>query len=630
MNDKNITVIPENTEKYISFSKQVSKRMHLRFIDSFRFMASSLDTLARNLLPGEFHTLNRFFSFSQVPLLLRKGVYPYDYISHVERFKETTLPKKEDFFNKLNQAPISDDDYNHAKQIWNTFNIKNLGEYSDLYVKSDVLLLTDIFENFRNVCMKNYNLDPAWYYTAPGLSWDAMLKKTKVRLELLTDYDMLLFVENGIRGGISQCSHRYGIANNKYLTHYDESRASNFLIYLDANNLYGGAMSQPLPLKNFKWIEPTSATVESILNAPDDSSFGYILEVDLEYPVDIHDNHSDLPLAPETIKLPNTTENRLLTTLYDKHKYVIHYRNLKLYLNLGIKLAKVHRVLKFNQTPWLKDYIDLNTKLRAEASSDFHKSFFKLMNNAVFGKTMENIRKRVDIKLVTNEKKAEKWISRTNFVDRTIFSHQLVAIHLRRTHFKFNKPIAVGMAVLDISKTLMYDFHYSKMVEKYGRNLKLLYTDTDSFIYNIITDDIYDDIKVNLNVYDTSDYAKDNIYGIPLVNKKVLGKMKDENKGCIMTEFIGLRSKMYAFKVNEDVTKKLKGVKKCVVEGSINFEDYKRCLFDHHQKSVNMNGIRSKRHELTSVTINKLALSPYDQKRYVLEDNVTTLPHGHY
>ena len=148
-------------------------------------------------------------------------------MSGIEKFSEEKLPPKEEFYSKLNDCGVSDEDYDHAKKVWKEFEVKNMGEYHDLYLKSDVLLLADVFEEFRNVCMENYSLDPAWYYTSPGLSWDALLKHSKIFLELLSDVDMLLMFEKGIRGGISMISNRYGKANNKYMGEkYDPNESS--------------------------------------------------------------------------------------------------------------------------------------------------------------------------------------------------------------------------------------------------------------------------------------------------------------------------------------------------------------------------------------------------------------------
>ncbi|GFS76715.1 uncharacterized protein NPIL_654761 [Nephila pilipes] len=437
-----INVIPENTEKYISFSKKISKRFSIRFLDSCRFMPSSLEKLAINLKSDQFRNVRSFISDDKVSLLMRKGCFPYDYVSDVEKLNDTCLPPKEKFYNRLNDEDITDDDYQHANHVWNAFNIKSLGDYSDLYVKTDVLLLSDIFENFRSVCMKAYNLDPVWYYTAPGLSWDSMLKLTNVKIELLMDYDMYLFVEKGIRGGISQCSNRYAMANNKFLPNFEPSKPQNFLLYLDANNLYGWAMSQPLPLNNFKWVD-----FLEVDHIDENGGKGYILEVDLEYPESLHDYHSDLPLAPESSVPPGCKEKRLLTTLYPKTKYVVHIRNLKQYLKLGLVLKKVHKILEFHQESWLQPYIKMNTQFRTEAENEFEKNFYKLMNNAIFGKTMENIRKRVDIRLCSNGEKAERLISKPNFKDRTIFCENLAAFHMSRTSLTLNKPIALGMSI---------------------------------------------------------------------------------------------------------------------------------------------------------------------------------------
>lgn len=622
--EKKIGVIAENEEKYISFSKQVGK-LQLRFLDSFRFMASSLESLASNLQRENFKITKTYFSSSEVELLFRKGVYPYDYMDSMSKFDETCLPPKEAFYSNLNESEISDDDYEHAEKVWREFNIQNMGEYTELYVKTDVLLLADVLQAFRSKCYETYGLDMAWYFTAPGLSWDAMLKHTQVQIELLTDYDMLMFVEKGIRGGVSQCSHRYAKANNEYMAEYTAEERKSYLLYLDENNLYGWSMSQSLPLRDFQWCDDFI----DVTAISDDSETGYILEVDLDYPCELHDEHNAYPLAPVNKIPPGCKEKRLLLTLENKRNYIVHYRNLKLYLKHGLVLKKIHKVIQFHQEPFLKKYIEHNTTLRMAATNSFEKNFYKLMNNSVFGKCMEDVRRRRDIRLCCTDKQAEKLIAKPNFHERNIFSSTLAAVHMRKTEIFFKKPITIGMAVLDISKTLMYKFYYEYMQPTYKQNLNLLYTDTDSFIFHIFTEDIYNDMKKSLERFDTSDYAENNVYGMPRVNKKKLGLMKDECAGGIMTEFAGLRSKVYSYIQGGDTTKKLKGVKKQALKRRIHFDDYKNCIMNSQRKLTHMQTIQSTKHDIFTCKINKLALSPHDEKRYVREDNISTFAWGH-
>ncbi|GBL73886.1 hypothetical protein AVEN_230832-1 [Araneus ventricosus] len=258
---------------------------------------------------------------------MRKWCFPYDYVTNIGILDETCLPPKESFCNRPNEDQISQDEYEHAKKVWNAFNLRTLGDYSDLYFKTDVLLLSDIF---RNVYIKTYNLDPAWYYTAPGLSWDAMLKFTQVRIEFLNDYDMYLFVGKGIRGGVSQCSNRYAKANNKYVQDYDKTKHQNYLLCMDANNVYGWAMSQPLPLKNFKMIDSID-----IAKIEKESPKGYILEVDLKYHESLHDSHSDFPLAPECLIPPGRKTERLVASEKKLRS------SLDDYLKFGLVLKKI-------------------------------------------------------------------------------------------------------------------------------------------------------------------------------------------------------------------------------------------------------------------------------------------------
>jgi len=252
--------------------------------------------------------------------------------------------------------------------------------------------MADIFKNFRNTCIKSYGLDPVQYYTLPGYTWDAMLKHTGIQFESLTDIDMVLFVERGIRGGLSQCSHRYARAINKYMPSYDPSKPSSYLMYYDVNNLYGWAMCQPLPYADFRWVENIASF--DVMSVASDSAFGYVLEVDLAYPKNLHDAHADLPFCLTCDKPPGKREIKLLATLFDKQRYVMHYRNLQQCIRHGLQVTKIHRVLQFAQSPWLRGYIELNTYFWPLANNDFEKNLYKLMNNANFRKTMENVRNR--------------------------------------------------------------------------------------------------------------------------------------------------------------------------------------------------------------------------------------------
>ena len=278
----------------------------------------------------------------------------------------------------------------HAQKVWKEFGIRNLGEYHDLYVQTDTSLLADVYGKFRNKCIEIYGLNP-YFLSAPGLAWQACLKKTEVKLELLTDINMLLMIEDGIRGGICQSVHRHAKTNNKYMKNYNKSIESSYLMYLDANNFYGRGMSKKLHINGFKWENDLPRFNETFIkNYNENSDVGYFLEVDIKYPKQLWNSHKDLPFLPERRKLEKV--EKLVCSIEDKEKYVIHIKALKQALNHGLVLKDVHRVIKFNQEAWLKSYIDMNTKLRTEAKNDFEKDFFKLMNNSVFGKTMENVR----------------------------------------------------------------------------------------------------------------------------------------------------------------------------------------------------------------------------------------------
>ena len=472
---KEIKCVAKNVEKYITFSVG-----GLRFIDSLNFLQGSLDSLV-SATPKESLKITSTISKGS-ELLYKKDFYPYEYMDSWERFSETSLPNKENIYSKMNDENITDEEYAHAKRVWEAFECKTLGDYHDLYVKTDVALLAYVFENFRNLCQEQYGLDPAHYYTSPGLSWDALLKKTGVELELFTDLEMHLFLERGMRGGISMVNKRYAKANNPLVPDYDPSKPKKYTMYLDANNLYGWAMSKPLPKRDFKW-KRVLPSEDEIMEKKEAAKNGWILEVDLEYPAELNKEHNSYPLAPEKkvvknelmsdyqislmqdLDLAPPDSKKLLLTLEDKKSYVVHYRNLQFYLKQGMKLKRVHRVLEFEQERWMEPYIRMDTQFRKNAKSDFEKNFYKLMNNSVFGKTMEHLRNRVDIKIVRSNEidKIRKLIASPLYSRHVAFSNDMMGIDMRKRKLLLNKPVYTGMTILDNSKILMCDFFYNKL-----------------------------------------------------------------------------------------------------------------------------------------------------------------------
>ena len=632
-----LEVIPRSSEKFLSLFLD-----NFVFIDSFQFLPNSLSNLAELLVKKSVDDLKetrKYFSRKVFPFVVRKGVMCYDYIDSWEKLEEKQLPSKEAFFNSISNKHISDAEYKYALMMFKVFKCKNIKDYLKEYLKVDVLLLADVFESFREKSLEYYGLDPAKYLTAPSLSYDAMLKFTEVKLDLISDIDMYNFFEKGIRGGMTNVVQRFAQVEE------DDSH----IVYYDCNNLYGFAMIQPLPFKDFAWVNPKYYSSFDVTQIADDNLEGYILEVTLDYPLHLHDLHNMLPLAPEkksiffnqlspyaksvlngmNVKYKKSA-CKLISTLSKKERYIVHYRVLKLYLQLGLLLIEIHRIVSFKQSCWMKPYIEFNNQKRKEADSDFDKEFFKLMNNSTFGKCMENVKRRVKMVLTSSEERCISIIRKPTFHSLHIFNPNFVGIQYKKPLLELDKPIYIGFSILDLSKMHMFDFHYNVILRTFGGNaVRLLYTDTDSLLYLVLHPRFFDLLYMIRDYFDFSNLGKSNVLYSDK-NKKVLGKFKDEMAGKVVKEFVGLRPKMYSILLESDENiKRVKGIKKQCVDKYLHSE-FKKVLFNQTVSFATFNSIRSYKHEVFTTIERKLALSPFEDKRWLCDDGIHSLAYGHY
>ena len=647
--EEKINVIPNSGEKFMTFSIG-----NMKFIDSFQFMTASLEKLTESLKAKTGDTYAKFkimkanFTDEELALIGRKGFYPYEFVDSSEKLTHKGLPPREAFYSQVRLEGISEEDYKHAQNVYSSFKCKDFGDYHWLYLKTDVLLLADIFENFRKMCLEHYKLDPANYLTAASLAWDAMLLKTKVELELISDPEVLAMVEKSKRGGLTFVgSKRYAKANNRRMgEQYDKDKDSSYMLYVDANNLYGHAMVQPLPQKDVKF--DNTATLESILATPDDSETGYFAEVDIEFPKELHEKLKQFPPCPETL-MPQVewfsdyqrevmektnskpTAEKLIPHLMKHEDYVLHYRNLKFIHNLGA-VIKLKRVISFKQSRWMADYINSNNAERAKAKASKNKfldELFKLMNNSVFGKTMEDVRNRQNMHLTTDRNNALKWFTKIEFKGSN-YIDGLYLIQTHKTETLYDKPVYVGCAILDISKVRMMDFHCNTIHKNLEGNYDLLYSDTDSLIYHIRHRNLYKWLFDNQDEFDLSNltgkYWSDN-------NESVLGKMKLEVGSNIITEFCALSPKSYCYKYFEKLycekeVKKAKGVSLAVSAKTMEASDYKRVLDSNQSQTRKIHGIRSFNQQLYTTCEDKVVLNSFYDKM-ILVDNINCLPYGY-
>ncbi|XP_053206582.1 uncharacterized protein LOC128390835 [Panonychus citri] len=635
----NITIIPQTMEKYIGWFVG-----NLAFLDSYAFLPASLDTLSKDLSLYEKETfLRQEWKSCDLTDLLDKAALPYEYLDSFDRYNEQQLPKIESFYSSLTDKNISIEMYERLQRVWKQFNCENLADLIDIYLRLDVYLLAAVFENFRETSLNDFGIDPPHYMSVPGLSFASAIKMLKVSLKIFTDLEMYMMIENGIRGGFTTVAKRHVKANNRLLKSYDGGEQT-WLLYLDVNNLYGKAMCDVLPIGNYKWTKPCD--LEFFLTIHDEAETGYILEVDLLYPETLHNLHNDFPLAPHKLVISDemlsptakkilkqleqrsTKTEKLVATFLPRTRYVIHYRTLKYYIAKGMQVTTIHRAISFNQKRWLSPYVNLCTEKRKRASSPFVSSLYKLFVNSNYGKLMEDKRKRVKVDLVTSDAMAARRARKHLCKNMRILAEDKVLFQMLPDTVVLDKPIIVGFTVLELAKLHVYQLYYDRFKSFYGDKICLVYSDTDSLLVEIKTEDLVSDMKFFSDIMDFSDLPIDHcLYSA--VNKKKIGCLKDEMSGQVIEEVVALRPKLYAIKTENEVKKRAKGVQGVVVKNQLTFDDYKNTLFDVKTVRKSTRRLGSENHIIHLYVDEKIALSPFEDKRY-LTDSVNSLAYGHY
>ena len=503
--------------------------------------------------------------------LNKKLAHPYEDFNSIDDYKKPVDKlEKEDFFSKLKNDYPDDEEIERIKKIIKLFNIKNGGDLTKLYCKSDVILLADVFQKFVKVSTKEYGINPLYCVSLPEFTYQCALKYTNIKLQFLQDKDLILLIEIKIHGGISS------VMGDRYV----RSDENKNIIYIDATNLYGYSMSQFLPYDEIEmWhVHPDHYMnwLEEILNTPDDNEIGCFLEVDLKYPDNIKVKTKNFPFCPENKKIDpdkyndymnkikpknKTKSKKLICDWTDKKKYLIHYRMLKFYVRHGLIVEKVHEIISFKQSKWLESYLSFNTQKRNKAKNEFEKDFFKLLVNAAFGKFLENIRNRLELELIEkdNIKKIFDQQSKLMFNGIQKSSENYDSYTFKQNQVVMDKAIYVGFSILELSKLLMYETYYDTLQPYFGQeNLQSHYIDTDGMILSMKTKDIIRNLKNLEDIFDFSN-LDENHELFSNKNKKVIGIFKNEcPRNIWIDEFVCLRSKAYSFKRKDKDEKKIK------------------------------------------------------------------------
>lgn len=629
---RNLKAIPYNSNKL----RCINIGEHFLFLDSFQILPNSLAELANELAISK----NNFDLLKQgrlVPnetlldLLLRKSVYPYEWVRSVAQLIDTTFfPPRSSFYSVLKGETISESDYMHGKKVYDSTKCKNMLDYTELYCKLDTLLLAEIVFSYRDTVLDYFNIPIENYISTPQITWDACMKTIKKPLELITDETFCLQVERSLRGGVSFVNNRHETDNN----------GKDTILYLDATNLYGFAQSLYLPTGKYTKIPIRTANILNWAQMQAAQPIGYILEVTLEFPKHLHEYFDDLPLAPfhdvityEKLsaysqstcnyikgekKAKKKKDHKLISSVELRERYVVHYLSLGFYLRQGAILREIHSCTRFEQEPYLLPYIKFISRKRAESKSEFEKRLLKLLVNSLYGKFIQDVRKYCKVIFVYSDKKLKKLISNPFFVTHMEVAPGISLVFLRKAKVRLNRMYAVGFSILELSKLHMYTLWYEELKPRFGNQMKLLLTDTDSFVIkfsNISKLNVLEKIR---HIIDFSNFPPDHPFYSTEI-KKVPGYLKDEYPNNTITEVVAVKSKCYFLRFKEQNQKShivCKGISKKVSD-TFPIDLYKQCVYqaDTIVKS-SMTTIRAKKYNLRTIMLTKVCMTSGDDKRF--------------
>ncbi|XP_069936724.1 uncharacterized protein [Cherax quadricarinatus] len=634
----------------------------VRFQDSLSLLNGSLSTLAeQHIKAGKSlkytETILKDVPRDVLPLLCKgKQILCYDYIDSLKKLDETKLPSKDHFFNSLRNSAISQEDYEHALKVFELGKCKTLGDYLMLYLKTDVGLLADVFMEWRKTLKDIYKLDVSNYISLPSFSWDAFLLKTNVRLDMIYSHELYDLIKRNLRGGFTCAINQYSKADNPLINpNFDvESGMGTHILYLDFNSLYASAMVEALPQNGIRKLsndEKNAILDVGLSNVSCEGQKGYWIECDTkhispevarltdELPLILsHMNISEEMLSPycesilknEGRKIPKSN-GKLVGSHLSQKNYLISLELLQLLLELGLEVEKVHTIYEYTQTKFLEPFISTNIAQRTATRCPIKSKAFKLTNNAIYGKSLLNITKYAEKYRYINNEKAFIRASKDPLLKNiTHLNQDRVICTFNKDILEVKQPLYLGFQILEIAKKKLYHFWYKVLKQYYGDDVRLLYTDTDSYIFSLKCKDLYTELKSEplLGYMDFSNFSPEH----PLYDdsrKGELGLLKSEMCDKHISELIALKAKMYSVKIagRSTTVSRAKGIPSQFMPLLIHAR-YKNVLSNVDRELFACKSISNVKGEICTVRINKRGLSAFDDKRYHLNTN-ESLAYGH-